>query len=390
MNFALLGPDHRTAGLIDAIVAGGHHITWCGDCQDGNCLVATPEMQLLAEDQGEQWRDLFDRAVADAVIVGQACDDQQLRSTQLQEMAKADRPLLVVHPALTSVLSYFEIDMARGESQALVQVYNPQCFGQIPDQLAAFCDGQSELGPVEQVIAQRMLDDRSRENVVQRFAGDVQLLAKIAGRFDRIGSHGPEADAASYAALTVQLTGPSGRPVRWSVEPVEGASGLQVALVCTRGRIAAQWDDDGKFCRWTKTIDGEQTELTCDDVAPAALAIERFVGAVEQDRRDESNWTAALEAMELADSIEISLRRRRTIDVHHQQLTEHLAFKGSMAAAGCAVILVLPPLLLLVGWVAGMLGLPVADYWPHALATMLALFAALQLLPKLLYSHHDR
>ncbi len=88
--------------------------------------------------------------------------------------------------------------------------------------------------------------------------------------------------------------------------------------------------------------------------------------------------------MELADTIEISLRRGRMIDVHHQQLTEELAFKGMMSAAGCGVLLVLPPLLLLVGWLAELIGLPVAHYWPHGLLALLATFLLVQLLPKLL------
>ncbi|MCH7751076.1 MAG: hypothetical protein IH898_02825, partial [Planctomycetes bacterium] len=97
-----------------------------------------------------------------------------------------------------------------------------------------------------------------------------------------------------------------------------------------------------------------------------------------------STWTDALQAMELADTIEISLRRGRMIDVHHQQLTEELAFKGMMSAAGCGVLLVLPPLLLMVGWLAELIGLPVAHYWPHGLLALLAAFLLLQLLPKLL------
>jgi hypothetical protein len=60
--------------------------------------------------------------------------------------------------------------------------------------------------------------------------------------------------------------------------------------------------------------------------------------------------------MELTDTIEISLRRGRMIDVHRQQLTEELSFRGTMSAWGCGVLMVLPPLLLLAGWIAELLG----------------------------------
>ena len=90
--------------------------------------------------------------------------------------------------------------------------------------------------------------------------------------------------------------------------------------------------------------------------------------------------------MELTDTIEISLRRGRMIDVHHQQLTEQMAFKGMMSAVGCGMLAVLPMLLLGLGWIAGKLGLPIASYWPHGLLILLGLFLALQALPWLLYA----
>jgi hypothetical protein len=56
-----------------------------------------------------------------------------------------------------------------------------------------------------------------------------------------------------------------------------------------------------------------------------------------------------------------------------------------MAAVGCGILIVLIPLMLLVGWLAGLLDVPIAEYWPHALLLLLALFLGLQTLPKLLY-----
>ena len=55
--------------------------------------------------------------------------------------------------------------------------------------------------------------------------------------------------------------------------------------------------------------------------------------------------------MELTDTIEISLRCGRMIDVHRQQLTEELSFRGTMSAVGCGALLVLPALLIFAGWV---------------------------------------
>ena len=71
---------------------------------------------------------------------------------------------------------------------------------------------------------------------------------------------------------------------------------------------------------------------------------------------------------------------------NQQQLTEQLAFKGTMSALGCGVLLLIPPLLLLLGWLAELVGLPVAKYWPHLLLVLLAAFLGVQLIPKLLFA----
>ena len=72
------------------------------------------------------------------------------------------------------------------------------------------------------------------------------------------------------------------------------------------------------------------------------------------------------------------------IDVHDQQLTEQMAFKGTMSALGCGLLMVLPPVLIAAGWFAEKAGLPFANYWAHALLALLAVFLAFQLLPRLL------
>ena len=130
---------------------------------------------------------------------------------------------------------------------------------------------------------------------------------------------------------------------------------------------------------------GDATVETAEQFDPAPVAVRRFADAISAEGSSASNWPQALAAMELADSIELSLKRGRMIDVHHQQLTEHLAFKGTMAALGCGVLLVVAPLLLLLSWIAGSFGLPVANYWAYLLLALLAVFLGLQFLPRLIY-----
>ncbi len=383
MKFALLGADVESLELAAAALSAGHELRWQGDL---GAAGDAPPSWLSGADEADSWEDLLNGDIADAVIVGQGLADEELRGRQVQELVRFGLPVLAVFPVVPSVLTYFEIDMARTESGAVLRHYNPLVMW---EELGRFAEwvagGHPELGRIEQVVATRSLVERDRPTVLWHFARDVELLDRVAGRLNRIGAHaGAAGDEASYSGLSVQLLGPGDVPVRWNVEPPGGAGeGLTISLVFERGRVTAEFDPAGEAIDPATKLHESGGEAIVLDQLPAARAVDAFVAAVE--RGGDSTWPEALHAMELADSIEISLRRGRMIDIHEQQLTEHLAFKGTMAALGCGVLVVLVPVMLVGGWIAGVFGIPVAQFWPHALLAMLVIFLGLQLLPKLLY-----
>jgi hypothetical protein len=373
MKLALWGVDAESLRLAEAAIAAGHEISWPPDL--AGMEARTSRLDAPAMQRTDVWEELYDPAAAEAILVGADAADEIVRSRQVQELARMGRPMLLVFPLFRSVLSYFEIDMARSEGGAVVHHFNPLAAAAWLHEAADWtAGGNDRLGRVEQIICTRRLADRSRDTVLWHFARDVEMLDVAAGGLDRIGAHaGADADPAAYAGLSVQLLGKADTPVRWSVEPPDGEEGLELTLIGQRGRTAARFDATGRL-----TEPAGQPSLERD-------AIDRFVAAVEQGASGESTWLQALHAMELADSIEISLRRGRMVDVHQQQLTEHLAFKGTMAAAGCGMLMVVIPLVLAVAVVAGRFGVPVGRFVPHVLLGILALFLGLQVLPKLLY-----
>jgi hypothetical protein len=50
-------------------------------------------------------------------------------------------------------------------------------------------------------------------------------------------------------------------------------------------------------------------------------------------------WRDAVEAFELLDGVDHSLERRRTIDLHHEPVSERTIFKTQMTAMGCGVLM---------------------------------------------------
>ncbi|NOY41364.1 MAG: hypothetical protein GXP26_05955 [Planctomycetes bacterium] len=394
MNFALLGTDRESLLLAQAALAAGHEIVWCGDLagsEDSSALL----QELLgsdAEDLGDQWEALYDLDACDAMIVGRGAAPGDLRADQINQLVKNGVAVLATFPVVDSVLAFYEIDMARNESGAVLHHYNPLVEQQ---QIIRECadwvrEQHPRLGAIEQIVWHRPLANRTREQTLWHFARDVELLGQMAGRLDRLGALGSPDEQATYAGLSVQLLGDSKVPVRWEVGPVEKSAWARLTLVAEQGTLTVEFNEQGCAMQMETNHAGQSQATPLEATQAASVALNSFVAAVESKNGQSTTWLSALHAMELADTIEISLRRGRMIDVHQQQLTEQLAFKGTMSAIGCGVLMVLPPLLLLGGWLAGLAGLPIANYWPHALLVLLVAFLVFQLLPKLLLGSPDK
>ena len=368
MRLALLGADAEALALAVAARAAGHAIVWQDDAAGGR-----------------SWSELVDPELADGILVGGVGDSPDERARQVLELAKLGRPLLTVHALTPSVISYFEIDLARGDGGGVLMHFNPLVEWEGLSRLAGWVDaGHPKFGRVEQVVGTRRLDDRSQQRVLWHFARDVELVTRLAGRLDRVGAHaGGEGDAA-YGSLSVQLLGPRQIPVRWTVEPGAAGEGLVVTLVCASGRVLLSFDENDHALELVEQGRDATARTALEGPSTATASVTRFAAAVESGDRGASTWPAALDCVELADTIEISLRRGRMIDVHHRELTEQLAFKGVMSAVGCGLLAAVVPLVIVVAWIAGALGVPLSSYWPHLLLAVLAGFLALQFLPKLL------
>ena len=390
MKFALLGADEESLRLAEAARTAGHELVWCGDVTvsaTGATAGFLPEADNLLEDRADQWEVLCDPNYCDAVIAGQGSSPAAERAEQIGQLTKNGVAILATFPIVDSVLSYYEIDMARSETGAVLHHYNPLMEQQpIIDQLAAWVqDGHPQLGAVEQIVWERPLAERTRQRVLWHFARDVQLLSQVADRLDRLGALGSPNEEATYSGLSVQLLGASEVPVRWSVGPAQQSEPPRLLLIAEQGRVTAEFGLSGETSQIETLREGSGSPSSWSATPTAPSAIERFFSAVATRDSASSTWPVALHAMELTDTIEISLRRGRMIDVHSQELTEQLAFKGTMSALGCGVLIVLVPLLLTLGWLAELVGIPVASYWPHVLLGLLGLFLLLQLVPKFLF-----
>lgn len=395
MQLAVLGTDPQLMELVAAACQSGHTIIWISDVRP----VDAESLSRYAPDivPTSNWEVLLDQATADAVLVGRGTASDELRTEQLRRLATDAIPLLVTHPIGVSVLAYYELDMLRRQSRGVLRHYNPTAENPYLEQLACWLrDERSPIGPIHQIGCERRLADVGRATVLDALARDAELLRTIAGRVYQVSAIGPRSADEPCGALQVQMTTSQSTTLRWSVAPaLEGESDLDVSLLGTGGvaklTIREQGGAPAQAWQLETNIAGKRISESLGPYLAAEQAISELSAVVaEQDadrRQAQSNWEQAVHAMELVDAVELSLQKGRTIDVHQQQLTEQLAFRGTMAALGCGLLLVGLGVVIVAALLGGIESLveqrKLMGAWPIVVLAILAFFLLLQTMPML-------
>lgn len=391
MKLAVLGTESNAVCLAQEALAQGHTIEWVDDSQ----TIGTGGAANVVG--GSNWEVVVDRGAFDGVIVGRDAGSTELRAEQLKRIAAEAMPMLAVHPARSSVLPYYEVDMTRREMHGVVRHYNPIAGHPVLEELASWVRmGHPTVGAIHQVTCERRVSDTARSHVTACLARDAEVLAAVAGDIKRVSAIGPKIDQLSFASLQVQMTCLGPASVRWSVGSKVGAEfDVALTLIGDSGTIVLSIVEPGPespSVTWkleTLEADSRNAEQL-EPFNPAAVAIDRLAAAINAPTSDEpdrrSTWDTATRSMEVVDAIELSLEKGRTLDVHQQELTERLAFRGTMAAMGCGLLLVGFIVFVVVsifGTAEGEDRRRLIGSWPIILLAVLAFFLLLQCAPLL-------
>ena len=396
MKLAILGADAATIELARAALAShAHTLDWVCEIERHSDTErhgdfaghgdSDARLRSLAHSArlAEHWESLLDQKLIDAVIVGRAPDEDR-RAEQLRKFVQVGMPILVSHPVVDSMLIYYELDMIRRETRSIVLPYLPDRLHPAIARLAAMAAAEeSAIGKAEQMVMERPLGDRSRAQVLAQFARDVDLIRAVTGEVSRIGAMGAATAEVSFANLGVQMSGPSGVLARWSVGPLEGGEAARISLLGVRGKATLHMPAAGP---WTLAIGTGPAEDRGDFVVwdPARAALAQLAEAVA-GKAVQPDWVDAARSVELAETIERSLRKGRNVDLHYEEYTEQGTFKGMMTSLGCGLLiggLTLVFVVALVDNVARAMKrpIPLLDLWPYFLLGLLGLFLLLQFL----------
>jgi hypothetical protein len=239
---------------------------------------------------------------------------------------------------------------------------------------------------VEQISLERGLTGTDRQTVIAALARDIELLERLTGHLTSVSAIGASGDPHQLRGLTVQMIGPRGIPVRWWSFAVSEASGPNRLIIAgEKLRLVVEMRPSSNAWRVEESSILLEGPVEFD---ASSQAIKKFTSAVASIDRGESaaefsTWERATEAMEVADVVELSLQKGKTIEVLHQQLTEDLAFRGTMSALGCGLLMAMLLGVVAAGIIGDALGWQIARHWPMLLLVVFGVFLLAQFVPKL-------
>jgi hypothetical protein len=286
------------------------------------------------------------------------------------------------------MLDCYEIDMIRNETRSAVLPYLPARWHPAAIQLQALLNESqaSPVGGIEQVVFHRFLAQREREAVLRQFALDVDLLQFIAGAATNLHALGSPSESGGHANLGVQITCEHGIVCRWLVGPVENEPAGEITLIGPRGKAILWMPEGTQTWRLEMRPVGESKIIEFPAWDAPSVALEKLV-ALRDGKEVEPTWSEAARTVELAETIDVSLSRGRTIDLHKEEFTDIGTFKGTMASLGCGLLIAGMMLVVFVAMArmlaaqAGWNGVvQILDYWPYLLLAVLGIYLVLQLL----------
>ncbi len=355
MNLALLGLDDQTASVVRAAAAGMRdHVVAISDISPENFnrleSLGVRALKVLP------WESLLDEAALgiDAVVVAAAGASeaaQTARTEQMTRLVQAGLPLVISHPVLNSMLACYELEMVREETRSVMVPYFPARWHPLVERLIELLRAavESPIGTIQQAVFERFAVRRDRASVLSHFARDVDLIRHVCGDIARVGALGSTADPAAYANLAVQLSGPETLSTRWSIGPVIDVAGTRATFIGERGRLILQMPDEAPWQLEIRPAGGSQPKTaSVEDWDPGAAALEKLAlaigrrAAVEKSREGQpagesqptGAWNDAARDVELAETVDRSLLRGRTIEVHREESVRSRHVQGADDVAG--------------------------------------------------------
>ena len=336
MKFSVIGDQIAALELMQLICnSSTHQLGPC--CLSGALAVNVSRAGIPIQLESSPENAFLSQGVT-AVLL--ALDDCEQILNLTRSASQSERCVIVLVPATASTAFSFELHLLLDESPcSVVPLIGRMSLPDLPVDQAVLAESADEhwYAQVLQISIQTSIKHVSAPALRQMI---VQLLDL------------PGALGLRYSQLTaIESTAPSGALISRSITLGSSAMSEQMLPPATITLMA----DSSEILNTAGAQ--ETTEVVTGLAQPSAMKIKKLDGSqLEFTTSGSANWLARIEwlcqnrdrctewmeafstSMELADAMDKSLRRRRTVDVYFDSGSERGVFKSQMTAIGCAVL----------------------------------------------------
>jgi predicted dehydrogenase len=347
MRFALFCDDSRAKPLIDGVAsgAGGHQLV---------CAVRiTPQADLLLHGRAgvrfvDHWEDLLTAKDIDAVIVG-GSDDSILEGAK--QLATAGTPLLFLPRSDQQSTFIYELNLIRDDNHVVLWPIFWHRFDIAARRLKQAID-DGELGRIQFLELQRAVHQSTPGAPITPTVVDNELLADVdvprwlMGDYDQITCLQTAASEVGIQMQTVVLAGRSLPETNWSINSTSGPDPWKLTVRGEKGIAVLKKCDASNawiFERDGDRVEGDERDTVGNALTAFSLSMKKeqeLAGTTTiQDPTPNRTWDDLVKCFETVDATHRSLKRRRTIELHFESMSERSIFKTQMTAIGCSLLM---------------------------------------------------
>jgi myo-inositol 2-dehydrogenase/D-chiro-inositol 1-dehydrogenase len=364
MNFALLGDDVRILPLIRAIQSSALH-------EVSHVWEVGPQSEVGREIGRARsvaaWEELLPKDGPRAVILAGDSDDLLTASRRLLGEGK---PLFVL-PCLGQAASFvYELTLDQADTGAVLGPIFPLRAHPLMTKLARLiCEG--ELGALLHLqLERRLMPEAGRllaaEQMDRAFLADADLLRFLGGEYDQVTALRSGDPAVGFSLASVTLSGAGKPQAVWSASAADGHAAWMITVLGVCGSATLSGDPDRQeLTLEVRKAGGSNSTFGASHRDEALKLVEAVLANADGNRvvytesvnasdgrdllalvegvlaSDEAapRWADLTRAFDWVDATRRSLRRRRTIDLHFEELSERSQFKSQMTAIGCGVLM---------------------------------------------------
>lgn len=331
MNFALLSDDPACLPLLGGIARSpedGLVAAACGDEIWRAVAAINPETGRVAG-----WQQLLLQPGLDAIIVA-GISATVMEGARRIAAAESAPPLVIFPDARQGATFAYALWPLEEEGRTRLIPALPQ---RLDPRWQALRDRLRKVGrtAIRHVRLQREVPETDRllslTDADRLLLADADLLRWLVGNYSHVTCLASGAVEAGVTSVTVTLSGNGLPEAEWTVRAGDVRS-CRIEIVTDRETIREVFDAAPPPALF------DEERMPDDQPDPGRLLLEE-VRRRRGGAGGGATWSDVVRAFDVVDAARRSLRRRRTVEIGSEEISERRQFKSSMAAVGCGVLM---------------------------------------------------